>query len=213
MGIVYIIVNMRNNKAYIGQTRRSVRERMTRHKDMKWGRCTLVKKAIKKHGWEAFDVRVLWQGANELLDAKEVEFIAAYGTLAPRGYNATAGGDANPMSSEAGRQSVKDSWADPTVRQKHVDGRKAAWVDPTKRGNIMAGRAASNLVAQAKALAKQCGAEANAKRTATWEARREKRLAGLTGKAREQKLARMNRDRERHRKKVAARTAETIGWS
>lgn len=113
---------------------------MARHRDLKWGNCKLIKRAIKKYGWSAMNVKLIWTGANEDLNAMEVKFIASHGTLAPKGYNSTIGGDVNPMSSEAGRQSIKDSWADPEVRAKHKKGRIAAWADPEKRANHMAAR-------------------------------------------------------------------------
>lgn len=203
-GIVYKITSP-SGKAYVGQTRKKLMNRMSRHRDLKWGRCTIVKRAIKKYGWDKMKVEVLWSGPADMLDSKEVEFIAAHGTLAPDGYNATVGGDANPMSSVIGRQSVKDSWADPNVRSKHTSGLKSAWTDPVKRSNILNGRAKSANVAKAKAENKHNSSSANAKRTMTWEAKREARLAGLEGKQREQRLARLNRDRERARKKAEAK--------
>ena len=202
MGMVYKITSP-SGKGYVGQTKRPLNKRLERHKDLKWGNCKLLKRAIKKYGWANMQVQVLWTGSNEELDAKEIALIRDHGTLAPHGYNALPGGDVNPMSVQCGRDSVKDSWAIPEVRERHIVGRKQAWADPTKRANIMAGRAASEKVAKAKREAKQNGEEANAKRTATWEAKREARLEGLTGKAREQRLARMNRDREKQRAKAA----------
>jgi len=85
-------------------------------------------------------VQVLWTGSNEELDAKEVELIREHGTLAPHGYNALPGGDVNPMSAQGARDSIRDSWADPEVREKHRQGRVNAWQDPVKRANQMAAR-------------------------------------------------------------------------
>lgn len=139
MGRIYKIVSP-SCKAYIGQTTRPLAKRMDRHRDLKWGNCKLLKRAIKKYGWEAMKVEQIWTGPVGELNAMEVELIASHGTLAPKGYNSTVGGDVNPMSSESGRQSIKDSWADPEVRAKHIEGRKAAWADPKKRANHMAAR-------------------------------------------------------------------------
>lgn len=203
-GKIYKIVSP-SGKAYIGQTQREIRKRMERHRDMKWGNCKLLKRAIAKYGWDSMSLTVLWTGPPKELNSKEIELIAAHGTLAPNGYNSTAGGDANPMSSSAGRQSIKDSWERPETRKKHTEGRKQAWKDPVKRANIMEGRAKSSKVAAAKIANKQNSAEANAKRTATREAKRDARLQGLTEKERKKRLARLNWERERARKKAEAK--------
>ena len=107
---------------------------------MKWGNCKLLKRAIKKYRWANMQVQVLWTGSNEELDAREIALIREHGTLAPHGYNALPGGDVNPMSVQRGRDSVRDSWADPEVREKHRQGRVNAWRDPVKRANQMAAR-------------------------------------------------------------------------
>jgi group I intron endonuclease len=210
MACVYMITSP-SGKRYIGETKRKLRKRLERHKDLKWSHCRALVAAIEKYGWDAMKVEVLWEGADSERKAKEKELIALHGTFSSDDYNCTPGGESNPMDTAEGRASIAKTWADPCVRSKHIAGTKAAWDDPSKRANIMAGRAKSEKVALAKAIGKHNGAAANSKRTATWEEKREARLAGLTGKARAQKLARLNRDRERHRKKVLARTADTMG--
>ena len=107
---------------------------------MKWGNCKLLKRAIKKYRWANMQVQVLWTGSNEELDAREIALIREHGTLAPHGYNALPGGDVNPMSVQRGRDSVRDSWADPEVREKHRQGRVNAWRDPAKRAIQMPAR-------------------------------------------------------------------------
>ena len=149
-------------------------------------------------------VYVLWQGPPCMRKDKEKELIAKYDTMAPRGYNCTAGGESNPMDTEQGRLAVKQSWKRDDVRQRHSDALKKAWQDETKRANIIAGRSTSTKVAYAKMQCNQNSAEANAKRRATWESTRDQRLVGLSGKARVQKLARLKRDRERQARKRAA---------
>ena len=209
MGVVYKITAP-SGKAYVGQTRRELKRRMHGHKSMCGRRKdSLWGKAVRKYGWNAMTIEVLWRGANDELDGKEREMITLHGTLAPAGYNSTPGGDANPMDGQAGRDAVKASWARDDVRAKHTKACQQAWADDDKRSNIMRARAENSKVAMAKVANKQNSREANAKRTQTWEAKREERLAGLVGKARAQKLARLNRDRERHRKGVESRAAQT----
>lgn len=139
MGVIYKITSP-SGKGYVGQTKRPLNKRLERHRDLKWGNCKLLKRAIVKYGWHTMQVQVLWTGSNEELDAKEVELIREQGTLAPHGYNALLGGDANPMSAQGARDSVSDSWADPEVRERHRRGRVNAWQDPVKRANQMAAR-------------------------------------------------------------------------
>lgn len=140
MGIVYKIVSP-SGKAYIGQTVRTLQKRIDRHRDMKWGNCRLLKRAIAKYGWKAMTVSVLWTGPHEGLNAKEIELIAAHGTLAPYGYNSTPGGEINPMHTTQGRESVRKSWEDGEVQERHRQGRLSAWQDPKKRANYMKGHA------------------------------------------------------------------------
>ena len=139
MGVIYKITSP-SGKGYVGQTKRPLNKRLERHRDLKWGNCKLLKRAIKKYRWANMQVQVLWTGINEELDAREIALIREHGTLAPHGHNALPGGDVNPMSVQRGRDSVRDSWADPEVREKHRQGRVNAWQDPAKRANQMAAR-------------------------------------------------------------------------
>jgi len=101
MGVVYKITSP-SGKAYAGQTKRKLSKRLHRHRDMKWGNCRLLKRAIKKYGWKRMEVVALWEGPNDELDAKEIELISSNSTLAPSGYNALPGGDVNLMSTAVG---------------------------------------------------------------------------------------------------------------
>jgi group I intron endonuclease len=140
MGIVYKLVSP-SGKGYVGQTIQPLKNRLDRHRDMRWGNCKLIKRAIAKYGWKQMTVSVLWTGSNEQLNAKEIELIAAHGTLAPAGYNALPGGDINPMHTDYGREAVRASWKDDEVKERHKQGRLKAWQDPGKRANYMAGMA------------------------------------------------------------------------
>jgi len=196
LGFMYILT-FPDRMQYVGQAVDLVR-RMGAHRNS--NRCPKVHEWKGMFGWESVDVEVLERVPHAQMNEREIHLIAEHDTLWPNGLNMVPGGEAPSA------EYVRATWRDPVVRARHVAGRKAAWADPQKRASIMAGREASARVAAAKAAKKQNAPEANAKRTITWEAQREARLAGLTGKARAQKLARMNRDRERHRRKVAART-------
>lgn len=97
---VYKITNKLNNKAYIGQTTRSVEDRWRDH--CKKG--FLLTKAIRKYGEENFSYQVVChcQSLTEL-NAKEIEIIAVENSIAPNGYNLSGGGLNHQM-----HQSTKD---------------------------------------------------------------------------------------------------------
>ncbi len=92
---VYKITNTINNKQYIGITN-DYKRRWSNH------RCgnsknSLVAKAIKKYGIEAFTFELLFSNLSlEDASKKEIELIKEYDTLAPKGYNIAKGGFNGP---------------------------------------------------------------------------------------------------------------------
>lgn len=91
---VYLITNTANAKCYVGITNRGIERRWKEHiYDARHGRRLPLHSAMRKHGVEAFQVELLDTCANYVdLVARECHWIATLGTLAPNGYNATAGG-------------------------------------------------------------------------------------------------------------------------
>ena len=79
--IIYRIINTLNNKAYIGQTIRTLHERWKEHRKMSNKSDFYFHRAIKKYGKE------IWQ-----LDEREIYWINHYNTFVS-GYNSTTGGD------------------------------------------------------------------------------------------------------------------------
>lgn len=57
-GIIYRITSP-SGKAYIGQTIRSLANRMSRHRDMKWGNCKLLKRDRDRARMKALAKRTL----------------------------------------------------------------------------------------------------------------------------------------------------------
>ena len=184
---------------YVGQAF-DMDTRMRSHRHSK--KCPKVAEWAERFGWESVRWDVLLWCSREDLDSFEMKMIAGWNTRWPNGLNKTAGGDTPDP------ETVKESWRNPEVREKHIAGRKRAWADPVKRLNILNGRASSAKVAAAKQEMKQNAPAANAKRTATWEAKREARLHGLSGEERAQRIARMDRDRERARRKAEAKRTQ-----
>lgn len=93
--IVYLITNNVNGKQYIGQTTRPIEERWKSHLfDANTHRPWLISKAIRKYGPDKFLIEPLAEvNTKTELDFCEVLFIQLMGTLAPRGYNVSHGGD------------------------------------------------------------------------------------------------------------------------
>ena len=86
-----------SNKRYIGLTvRDNVEDRWNDHLK-KSSNCTLLKRAIKKYGFENFKKEVLLKINDEFLPEYEQKFIQVYNTMAPHGYNCTSGGECKVM--------------------------------------------------------------------------------------------------------------------
>ena len=99
--IVYRIDCLRSGKVYIGISSVSLKKRWQRHircaltLNFRWAICG----AIRKYGVDAFLPTLIYEAVNAR-EAQMVErgLIAQYGTLWPRGYNMTCGGELAPRS-------------------------------------------------------------------------------------------------------------------
>jgi hypothetical protein len=108
IGHIYKIINLVNNKHYIGQTRS---HRLNRKKYRQFGyvgrfkdhiseakstskknQCTFLNNAILKHGVDNFKVELITTCSLIELDYYEVKYINEYNSKYPNGYNLTDGG-------------------------------------------------------------------------------------------------------------------------
>ena len=92
-GLIYKITNTLNGKCYVGQTTRTPEERFVEHK-----RCQTsnIGREIRKYGVENFTVEVLEEcEIRELLNEREIFWIAELDCMWPRGYNNATGGQGN----------------------------------------------------------------------------------------------------------------------
>lgn len=100
-GYIYCISNKINLKDYIGQTTRTISERIKAHK----AKCKNLKRSLYLYtdvnilGWDNFTVleleKVTANSENELktkLNEREIYYIAKYDSLYPNGYNISKGG-------------------------------------------------------------------------------------------------------------------------
>ena len=93
MGTIYKITCLINGKAYVGQTRQSFKRRITEHKrDSSKGRPG-IDAAIAKYGWANFTAEIIEVCPVEMLNEREMYWIAKLNSKVPHGYNLTDGGD------------------------------------------------------------------------------------------------------------------------
>lgn len=87
--VVYEILNTVNGKIYIGSTN-NIDRRMRSHRHPS-SKCTVIKRAIYKYGWDAFRVEIVgrYKSSDEALEAETRE-ISSRGSLIPKGYNVLA---------------------------------------------------------------------------------------------------------------------------
>ena len=155
-GIIYCITSRRNGKQYIGKTTRPLDVRINRHfadKDDFY-----LHRAMREHGRDNFSwmeiCSVLWARDESLVvgaknfrkdvhpisrdnhEKMERLLIRQFGTLAPKGYNLTGGGDGGQFFSSATRKKFsaaqRKAWARPDERAK----RSAAIVAANKRPEV-----------------------------------------------------------------------------
>src|ERR1700743_1721332 len=89
--LVYIITNNVNNKRYIGQTIQKLDNRWRSH--TYHHHKMAISRAIKKHGAEHFNIRVLARcDSIEEMNHREAYYIKLFNTLSPNGYNLDSGG-------------------------------------------------------------------------------------------------------------------------
>lgn len=97
---IYCITNLINGKKYVGQTKKTIQQRFSRHcwksevnKNMP------ITLAIAKYGKDNFRVEKLLQcTTQEELDAAEIRFALELNTFSPNGYNLKAGNGPGSMS-------------------------------------------------------------------------------------------------------------------
>lgn len=94
---IYKIVNSINDKIYVGQTTRNIRERFYEHKKTS-NPCVFLKQAMQKYGKDKFSISLI-ETVSSIEEANEREsyWISLYNsTNGNYGYNFCSGGQGNP---------------------------------------------------------------------------------------------------------------------
>ena len=117
---IYRITNTRNGKVYIGQTRKTIEERMQAHlQEASSGKGFHLHEAIRKWGWDSFRVDIIAETEDEsVLNDLEEYYIHKYDSMNPsKGYNLAPGGTSNPMFSKLVAQKHDEKMRSPQVRK------------------------------------------------------------------------------------------------
>ena len=125
--IVYKITNLLNGKIYVGQTQRTLEERIAEHK---YGEL-YIDRVIKKYGWENFSAEVIEECFSfEMLNEREIFWIAKLKSKFPNGYNLTDGGSGflgcshSPESIAKMSEIAKKVWAERTPEERYLIAKK-----------------------------------------------------------------------------------------
>lgn len=105
MGYIYCLTSP-SGKKYIGQTTRTVEQRIDEH--TKGSECRILASAIKKYGIAQFEIEVLEDADNDQLDQLEKHYIAQLNTMHPNGYNIRSGGS-NGKHCEESREKMRQA--------------------------------------------------------------------------------------------------------
>lgn len=152
-GVIYKITNKINGKSYVGKTTMLLNQRMASH------RCadTVIGKAIRKYGWENFNVEVLEECETaEQLNEREIFWIAALNCKTPNGYNRSNGGDGPTGYSHSDEARAKLSAAgkgrkkSPEHRAKIGAGNRGKKQTPEAKAKIAVAHKGKNLSATTK---------------------------------------------------------------
>ena len=128
--LIYKITNDVNSKLYIGQTTRTLEERINDHRRMyNSGSDFRIYNAMREYGWDKFHFQIIAEVEDqETLNELEIYYIEKYDTI-NNGYNMALGGDINPMCSPIIKERHDNKMRTDVVRKKISDSMKQSYVD------------------------------------------------------------------------------------
>ena len=104
MAYIYKITNTETNEHYVGQTKLSIKQRWSAHKRVSCYHDTFLYRAMRKYGFDAFSISVIEEVADDIRYEREIFWIRELSTMAPLGYNLTAGGSGGDTSTSPNYQ-------------------------------------------------------------------------------------------------------------
>ena len=149
-GCIYMIKCLCNGKAYVGQTRRTLHERMLQHlRNADKGVPTRLYHAIRKHGKANFIVGIVEDNIHrDELNNKEAYYVAHFNTYSS-GYNATAGGDDVGVFTEERKQKIGAA-----SKGRRLSARTKELIGAANRGKVMTEEAKEKISKAMSKLAK-----------------------------------------------------------
>lgn len=116
-GYIYILLNLITGEEYVGQTTKSLEDRLKGHKKAaKYGKKSHLYNSIRKHGPENFVGYILHKCHLDDLNEMEQHYIFELDTYR-NGLNSTQGGEDNPMNNPENvakmTESIKELYKDP----------------------------------------------------------------------------------------------------
>jgi group I intron endonuclease len=134
IGNVYIITNTINNKVYIGQTIRNIRQRFSEHMSLHQRGNAHLKSAVLKYGKESFNIEVL----KTLETNWEKYYIKKYKSYDSEfGYNIDFGGQLNRVVSDESRKKISESHKGVKLSLERIEKQREymknhpeRWIDP-----------------------------------------------------------------------------------
>lgn len=166
---VYRILNLINNKCYIGQTRNRLTRRYSGGPAKKPSN-RYLRNAYAKYGPENFELRVLCVcDSLEALNYWESVFIKMYKSNEKEfGYNLTSGGDCNFVYTEEGKENNRQAqlkyWGDPEARKAHSERKKKSCESEEVRERLALGQGARRFSVYDKITGEFIGSWINAAR-------------------------------------------------
>lgn len=159
--IIYKIWNEDNDKLYIGQTTKSLEERIEGHRNAYvTGVNTHLYNAMRKHGWSKFHFEIIAYADNQdMLNDLEAYYIKQYDSI-KNGYNMAPGGSINTMFSEKVAIKHKKKMQSDEVRHKISESMKASYA---RRGGPTASHRKHLSEAKKKLYSSEKGEEARRK--------------------------------------------------
>lgn len=102
-----------SNKSYIGQSK-NLEKRISSYKHLHCEKQWAIYNAIKKYGWENFEVKYLFtDNVENLYDGQlnelEQKYIIEYNTVRPFGYNLTNGGDGKYVFTDETKNKISEN--------------------------------------------------------------------------------------------------------